>query len=68
MAVKREEYFSAGVKLVWEVDPCARTITVYTNPGIATLLTVANTLDGGTVLPGFSLTVQELFAELDRHG
>jgi hypothetical protein len=31
-------------------------------------LTVADTLDGGSVLPGFTLPLAQLFAELDRHG
>jgi Uma2 family endonuclease len=68
MAVKRQDYFSAGVELVWEIDPENRTAAVYTSPIQVTPLTVADTLDGGTVLPGFTLPLQELFAELDRHG
>jgi Uma2 family endonuclease len=68
MAVKRQEYFAAGVELVWEADPRARTIAVYTDPGQATLLTVGDTLDGETVMPDFTMPVKELFNELDRHG
>src|ERR1700681_4247896 len=29
MAAKRLDYFTAGVELVWEIDPDARTVTVY---------------------------------------
>src|SRR3712207_7219234 len=29
MAKKRQEYFKAGVRLVWEVDPQTRTVAVY---------------------------------------
>lgn len=68
MAVKRQDYFTAGVELVWEIDPNARTVAVYTTATDVTTLTVADTLDGGSVLPGFSLRLQDLFAELDRHG
>jgi Uma2 family endonuclease len=68
MAVKRQEYFSTGVELVWEIDPRARTVVVYTSPAQATTLRPGDTLDGGTVLPGFALPMQELFAELDRQG
>jgi Uma2 family endonuclease len=68
MAVKRQEYFRAGVEVVWEVDPRARTVVVYTSPTASTTLTAADTLDGGTVLPGFTLPLQQLFAELDRQG
>jgi Uma2 family endonuclease len=68
MAAKRQDYFNAGVELVWEVDPVARTVAVYTNVTQVVTLTVNDTLDGGSVLPGFVLPVHELFAELDRHG
>ena len=68
MRQKRADYFTAGVRLVWQVDPAARTISVYTAAEESTLLTEADTLDGGVVLPGFTLRVAELFAELDRQG
>jgi Uma2 family endonuclease len=68
MARKRDEYFAAGVPLVWEIDPRKRTVRVYTAPNRSTTLTAADTLDGGAVLPGFTLPLADLFAELDRHG
>jgi Uma2 family endonuclease len=68
MAIKRREYFNAGVELVWEIDPKKRTVTVYTSVKDITVLTIDDTLDGGTVLPGFELSINDLFAELDRHG
>ena len=68
MARKRREYFEAGVRLVWEVDPRSRTVTVYDAPEHCTLLDVSDTLEGGDVLPGFALPLADLFGELDRHG
>jgi Uma2 family endonuclease len=68
MARKRREYFKAGVRLVWEVDPRARTVAVYEAPDQPTILEVGQTLDGGQVLPGFALPLADLFAELDRQG
>lgn len=68
MALKRQDYFTAGVRLVWEVDPETRTVSVYTGPDNPIILTEADTLDGGVVLPGFTLSLRDLFAELDRHG
>jgi len=65
---KRQEYFQAGVRLVWEIDPDARTVAVYTGPEQCTTLTQDQTLDGGDVLPGFTLSLRELFAELGRQG
>jgi len=68
MARKRQEYFAAGVRLVWLVDPEARTVEVYTDPHQSTVRHEADTLEGGAVLPGFALPLRELFAELDRQG
>jgi Uma2 family endonuclease len=68
MARKRREYFEAGTRLVWEIDPERRTVAVYTSPDATTLLDASATLDGGAVLPGFSIRVADLFAELDRRG
>jgi len=67
MALKRRDYFAAGVELVWEVDPTDRTVAVYTSATAMRTLTIADTLDGGTVLPGFEVVVGDVFAELDRH-
>jgi Uma2 family endonuclease len=68
MAAKRTDYFDSGVIFVWEVDPKTRTVTVYTSPTQSRTLVVGDTLDGNPVLPGFTLPLAELFAELDRHG
>ena len=68
MRLKRQDYFAADVRLVWEVDPVARTVSVYTAVEGPTVLTAADTLDGGSVLPGFVLSLAELFAELDEQG
>ena len=68
MTLKRQDYFTSGVELVWEIDPASRTIRVYTSPTNPTMLTTADILDGGTVLPGFTIPVGQVFAELDRRG
>ena len=68
MARKRREYFQAGVRLVWEVDPSSRTVAVFDAPEQFVLLDATGTLDGGAVLPGFALPLGELFSELDRQG
>jgi Uma2 family endonuclease len=64
MARKRKEYFLAGTRLVWQVNPGKRTVDVYTAPDELTTLTEADTLDGGDVLPGFTLAVKALFVNL----
>lgn len=68
MARKRHEYFDAGVRLVWIVDPTSRTVAVYHTPDQFTVLQETQTLEGGIVLPGFVLPLQDLFAELDQQG
>jgi Uma2 family endonuclease len=67
MARKRQEYFAAGTRLVWEVDPKARQVSVFTAPEARTVFREGQALDGGDVLPGFALPLADLFAELDRH-
>lgn len=66
MEMKRQDYFRAGTILVWEVDPDERTIEVFTTADESTTLGEDGTLDGGDVLPGFTLPLRELFAKLDR--
>ena len=56
------------MRLIWEFDPEPRTVTVYTPDGGVTVLDSSQTLDGGDVLPGFSLELSELFSKLDQHG
>lgn len=65
MARKRTEYFEAGTRLVWQVDPATQTVAAYTGPEQFSVLTRAHDLDGGDVLPAFVLSVNGLFAELD---
>jgi Uma2 family endonuclease len=61
MARKLQEYFRAGVRLVWYIDPRTRTAQVYTSPDDAHRVREDDALDGGAVLPGFRLTLRELF-------
>ena len=63
MQLKRQEYFASGCQLAWEIDPRTRTAVAYTSAADAG--TVVQTLDGGTVLPGFTLPLATLFAEFD---
>jgi len=65
MALKRREYFSAGVRLVWLIDHRNRTATVFTDVDTSEVLDETQFLDGTPVLPGFKLGLRELFASLD---
>lgn len=58
---KVEEYLSAGVGLVWVADPATETVSVYHSLAEVSVLTAGQEIDGGTVLPGFRVSVAELF-------
>src|SRR3712207_6860101 len=60
--------FSTGVRLVWYVEPESRTVRVYTSPSDLQLLTEADTLEGGEVLPGFYLPIRDWFGRAWRRG
>ena len=58
---KARMWLSHGVTLVWVVFPDARTVDVHQNGSPIVTLTEDDVLDGGDVLPGFSLPVREVF-------
>ncbi len=64
MQRKLKEYFLAGVRLVWFIDPRTRTAEVFTSPDESTLVRERQSLEGGEVLPGFSLPLTQLFERL----
>jgi Uma2 family endonuclease len=68
MQRKRTEFFASGTSLIWEIDPRARSARAYTAVDVFTDLTVTDTLDADPVLPGFTISLADLFAYLDRHG
>ena len=57
MEEKRLLYFAAGVRLVWYADPKKRQIWVYDAVDHGVCLDHAATLDGGAVLPEFTMRV-----------
>jgi Uma2 family endonuclease len=63
MSRKLEDYFAAGVRLVWYIDAKTQTAQCYTSPTDSVLVKAPESLDGGAVLPGFSLPLASLFAE-----
>src|SRR5919197_2011936 len=63
MARKLDECFSLGVRLVWLVNPETETIEVYTSRDQSIVLDTSAMLDGGVVLPGFTLPIHTLFTE-----
>ncbi len=66
MQQRAGEYLSAGAQLVWIVNPATRTVDVYRPHGLRTVLAGNDTLDGGDVLPGLSLSLKEVFESSDK--
>ena len=61
IARKLDEYFAAGTRLAWVVDPKTQTVRVHTAPRESAVLGLDGVLDGGDVLPGFRLPVRDVF-------
>jgi len=68
MSRKRREYFHAGVELLWLVEPRRRTVTIYRTSNEPEVIEEDGMLDGETVLPGWTVSCQELFSKLDEEG
>jgi Uma2 family endonuclease len=61
MTRKLHEYFAGGCRLVWYVPYGERVVHVYTDPTTVRTLREGDVLDGGDVLPGFTLVLRDLF-------
>jgi len=61
MDEKLDDYFDSGVEVVWLVDPKTRSVRVYTTRDSEKVLSAADVVNGGTVLPGFTVKVSDLF-------
>lgn len=60
---KLGEYFRAGVRLVWVIDPRKKVARVYTSTRRSKRIIEKQSPDGGAVLPGFVLPLKELFTD-----
>ncbi len=68
MALKLRDYFKAGVRLVWFLYPKSQIAVVYTSRTDKKEIDSNGKLEGGKVLPGFSLPLRKLFARTQRPG
>lgn len=59
------DYFENGARLLWVVNPEEQFVLVYHSPQPDQLLRSGDVLSGEQVIPGFTLAVSELFAELE---
>ena len=62
---KLHEYFQAGVRLVWRIEPKTRTSRAYTSVNTWREIGPHGSLSGGDVLPGFELPLAQLFARVE---
>jgi Uma2 family endonuclease len=58
---KIEEYFQAGVKLVWVLEPKTKKVYVYRSPTEVRILSETDSLSGEEVILGFAIPVSDLF-------
>jgi len=57
---KVQDSLDAGCRAVWVADPRTHTVTVYRSRSDIMVLNESETLDGGDLLPGFSVSAREL--------
>jgi Uma2 family endonuclease len=58
---KVDAWLSAGSAAVWIIDPLGETVAIHRSRTDIQIRTVGETLEGGSVVPGFSCPVDELF-------
>ncbi len=59
---KLKQYFEAGVKEVWLIDPESREIEVWTGPSLPDHALSGEAVLASALLPGFTLPLADLFA------
>ena len=64
MADKRHDYFRAGTRVVWDVDPVAETVAVYRKdaPEQPTVYRRGEMAEAEPAAPGWTMAVDEVFA------
>lgn len=66
MGEKIEQYLEAGVRLVWLINPIARTAEEYRPNGPTAHVRRGGTLSAEPVLPGLSIPLSSLFQDPDQ--
>lgn len=59
---KIERYIEAGTSLAWIIYPRKRIAMVYRKDGTSTIVAADGTLDGESVVPGFTCSLAEILA------
>jgi len=58
---KMKEWMDNGCQLAWLIDPFNKETMIYDGAGRTATMKFNETLDGGKVLPGFTLRLEEIF-------
>ncbi len=61
VAEKVADYLAGGARLVWLLHPTMRTVTVHSPDEEPRTISMGGFLDGGAVLPGFAVPLNDLF-------
>ncbi len=59
---KLKQYFAAGVKEVWLIDPDVQEIEIWKGPSLPDPVLASGDILASTLLPSFALPLKELFA------
>ena len=63
---KLDDYLFSGTQLIWVVDPLRRTVMIVPADTPVRWLREGDSLDGGTVVPGLTCPVSEIFEGIAR--
>jgi Uma2 family endonuclease len=62
LEAKLRDYLSAGTRLIWLIHPGDPSVRVHRPDGTRSILGVGDHLDGEDVVPGFRVSVAQLFS------
>lgn len=65
---KLDAYFRGGVRRAWVIYPDSAKVYDYASPTEVEVKGPGDALDGGELLPGFRLAVDEFFSGIERDG
>ncbi len=61
MLGKVQEYFTGGVRQIWQVYSNVEQVLIFDSPSSARILSRADELNGDPLVPGFRMLLDELF-------
>ena len=56
-------WLSGGARMVWVVNPALKTVTIHKSMTNVTVLKKSDMINGADVVPGFTLSVSEIFED-----